>query len=145
MRMLNVTVAALVVLSASSAFAQTTPNPAPPAQTGASAPDPAVREGQQLLREGKHEAALASFRKVLETTPDSFAANLQSGVVLDLLGRYTEARAAFTKAIAVAPTPQNRISATRAMAMSYAFERNCAGAAKYEAPLYEEYVKAGDF
>jgi tetratricopeptide (TPR) repeat protein len=29
--------------------------------------------------------------------------------------------------------------------MSFAFERNCAGAAKYEAPLYEGYVAAKDF
>ncbi len=147
MRMLKVTVTGVLIailISASPAFSQATQPPAQPAT--ASAPvDPLVREGQQLLREGKHEAALASFRKALASTPDSFAANLQSGIVLDLLGQYAEARKSFTKAIEVAPAPQNRISATRAMAMSYAFERDCAGAAKYEAPLYDEYLKAGDF
>ena len=133
-----------LALAGSSAFAQTTPPPAQPSQA-AGPVDPLVREGQQLMREGKHEAALASFRKALAATPDSFAANMQSGVVLDLLGRYAEARQSFAKAIAVAPTSANKISATRAMAMSYAFERDCAGAEKYEAPLHDEYLKAGDY
>jgi tetratricopeptide (TPR) repeat protein len=65
--------------------------------------------------------------------------------VLDLMGRYAEARKYLTRAIEIAPTPQNRVSATRAMAISHAFERNCAGATQYEAPVYDEYLKAGDF
>lgn len=163
MRMSNVTVAAIAALlwgspalpqpaappvqpvqSPSSAQPVQPAQPAQPGQTGAPV-DPLVREGQQLMREGKHEAALESFRKALAATPDSFAANLQTGIALDLLGRYAEARKAIAKAIEVAPTPQNRVTATRAMAMSYAFERDCAGAAKYEGPLHEEYLKSGDF
>ncbi len=152
MRMVKIVVAAIAaVVWTAAAFAQTmtaepaqAAQPAQPAQAAAPV-DPLVSEGQQLLRAGKHEEALASFRKALQATPNSFTANLQAGIVLDLLGRYAEARTSLAKAIEVAPTPQNRVSATRAMAMSYAFERNCAGAAKYEAPLYDEYVKAGDF
>jgi tetratricopeptide (TPR) repeat protein len=107
--------------------------------------DDVVKQGQQLVREGKHEEGLALYQKALETNPESFRGNLQAGVVLDLLGRYADARKHIEKAIQVAPTPQARISASRAMAMSYAFERNCAGAQKYEAPLYEQYLKAEDF
>lgn len=126
---------------ASSAIAQT-PGGAP---TQPGPDDELMKQGRELVRAGQHEEALALYRKALEARPDSFAANQQAGVVLDLLGRYEEARKHFTKAIEVAPTPQNRIAANRAMAMSYAFERSCAGATKYEAPLYEDYLKGGDF
>lgn len=131
--------AAPVIAQATQAPAQGQAQP----QTGPT--DPLVREGQQLLRGGQHEAALAQFKKAIAATPDSFAAHLQSGVVLDLMGRYGEARQYFQKAIDLAPTPENRVSANRAMAMSYAFERDCAGATKYEAPLYEQYLKDNDF
>lgn len=134
----------------SAAAAQTQTPPPAAGQPAPSAAQPApgddlVKQGQQKVREGQHEAALELYRKALAANPDSFPANMQTGIVLDLLGQYAEARKHFDKAIAVAPTPQNRISAHRAMAMSYAFERNCAGAAKHEAPLYEDYLKAGDF
>ena len=122
-----------------------TPSAAPAPANQASPADDLVKQGQQKAREGQHDAALALYQQALQTAPDSFPAHLQTGVVLDLMGRYGEARQHLAKAIEVAPTPQNRISATRAMAMSYAFERNCAGSEKYEGPLYEEYLKAADF
>ena len=56
--------------------------------------------------------------------------------MLDLLGRYGEARKRFAQAIDDAPSNTEKDRATRAMAMSYAFERNCEGAAKYAGPLY---------
>lgn len=118
---------------------------APQAQAGAAPVDPLVREGQQLVRNGQYEAALEQFRKAIAATPNSFAAHLQSGIVLDLMGRYAEARQFIQKAIDRAPTPENGVSARRAMAMSYAFERDCAGATKYEAPLYDEYLKKPDY
>lgn len=142
-----------IPLFAVTVLAQSTPTPPqvqpqPAAgQAQASAPplDPLVKEGQQLLRNGQHEEALAQFKKAIAEKPDSFAAHLQSGVVLDLMGRYSEARQFLQKAIDIAPTPENRVSAKRAMAMSYAFERDCAGATKYEAPLYQEYLEASNF
>lgn len=136
-----------LVVAAGPAFGQAPTTPQSQAQTQPPAPpaDPLVREGQQLLRSGQHEQALAQFKKAIAEKPDSFAAHLQSGIVLDLMGRYNEARQSIQKAIDLAPTPENKVSATRAMAMSYAFERNCAGATKYEAPLYDEYVKAGNY
>lgn len=136
-----------LVVATGPAFGQAPTTPQAQAQTQPPAPpaDPLVREGQQLLRSGQHEQALAQFKKAIAEKPDSFAAHLQSGIVLDLMGRYNEARQSIQKAIDVAPTPENKVSAARAMAMSYAFERNCAGATKYEAPLYDEYVKAGNF
>jgi tetratricopeptide (TPR) repeat protein len=148
MRILSFTF--VVALSTGSVPAYSQPAQAPgqpqPAQApGAPPAEPLVRDGQQLLRDGQHEAALAAFQKAIAANPRSFPAHLQSGIVLDLMGRYAEARKHFTQAVELAPTPQNRVSARRAIAMSYAFERNCAGAAEQEAPLYDEFVKTGAY
>lgn len=110
--------------------------------------DPAadlVKQGQQKLREGKADEALAIYRKALEAFPDSAQANTAAGVVLDLMGQYAEARKHFAKTIALASTPEAKARAQRSMAMSYAFERDCTNVAKYEAPAYEMYVAAKDF
>jgi tetratricopeptide (TPR) repeat protein len=111
--------------------------PAPPTQ--ATPPD----EGQQKLREGRHAEALAFYKKVLAETPDSYQANNQAGVALDLLGQYEEARNHFEKAIAAAPDAEAKSRATRNMATSYGFSRDCAGAAKYQGPLVDDAIKAG--
>jgi len=85
-----------------------------------------IKQGQQLLREGKRDEALALYRRTLETSPDSVPANIAAGSVLDLMQKGDEARKYFAKAIAVADTPEGKAAATRAMAMSYAFEGSCA-------------------
>src|SRR5205807_708530 len=84
-----------------------------------------IKQGQQLMRDGKLPEALALYRQTLKTSPNSLPANNAAGVVLDLMGQGTEARKYFAKAIELAETPQAKASAQRAMAMSYAFEGNC--------------------
>src|SRR5213083_2381429 len=84
-----------------------------------------IKQGQQLMREGKLEEALAHYRQTLQSSPDSLPANVAAGNVLDLLGRGDEARKYFQKAVDVADTPEHKASANRAIAMSYAFEANC--------------------
>ncbi len=121
-------------------------------QQAAAAPDPAaelVKQGQQQLREGQHEAALKTFIAAAEKAPAKAAtrstANVQAGIVLDLLGRYDEARKRFAQAIDDAPSDAERTRAARSMVMSYAFERNCEGAAKYAGPLYDRNLATGAF
>ena len=104
---------------------------------------PPVDEGQQKLREGRHAEALAFYKKILAETPDSYQANNQAGVALDLLGRYEDARKHFEKAIAAAPDAEAKSRATRNMATSYAFSRDCVSAAKYQGPLVDDSIKAG--
>jgi tetratricopeptide (TPR) repeat protein len=104
--------------------------------------NPPLDEGQQKMRDGRHAEALAYYKKVLADTPNSYQANNQAGVALDLLGQYDEARKHFEKAIAAAPDAESKTRATRNMAMSYAFSRDCAGAAKYQGPLVDEAIKA---
>jgi tetratricopeptide (TPR) repeat protein len=113
----------------------------PPAPQGA--PSGALAEAQQKMREGLHSEALTIYRSVLAETPDSYEANSQAGVALDLLGQYEEARTHFAKAIAGAPDGEAKSRAMRNMAMSYAFSGDCAGATKYEAPLFDQDVAAG--
>ncbi|MBP7570111.1 MAG: tetratricopeptide repeat protein [Acidobacteria bacterium] len=141
--------AGLCLLAATLAAAQQPPTP--PSAAPVVAQEPAadlLKQGQQLLREGKHQEALAAFRDAIAKAPASSptwaSAQLQAGVVLDLLGKYEEARIHLSKAIDAAP-PQDKPRARRTMAMSYAFERNCDGAEKYQAPVYESYLEAKDF
>jgi Flp pilus assembly protein TadD len=138
----------LVVVPASSAQPPAAAQQTAPA-AAAAGPDDLLKQGQQLLRDGKHEAALEIFRmaadKAAAGSSTRSAANVQAGIALDLLGRYSEARPRFAQATADAPSPGEKARATRAMAMSFAFEGSCDGAAKYEGPLYESYVTEKDY
>src|SRR4051812_46969948 len=86
----------------------------------------AFAQPQALIRSGKLTDALALYQDELKQNPDSLSANNGAGIVLDLLGRTSEAKKYFAKAIETAPTPQAKASAWRAMAMSYAFDGDCA-------------------
>jgi tetratricopeptide (TPR) repeat protein len=112
-------------------------------------PDPAadaLRAGQQLMRDGKADEALAAYMQATEKFPESVPARVRVGVQLDLMGRYADARTHFTKALAMPLTPALEANALRSMAMSYAFESNCKGAIPWESRLYERYLtKDKDF
>jgi Flp pilus assembly protein TadD len=104
-----------------------------------------VRQGQQLMRQGKVEEALALFRQELDKTPDSPGANNAAGTALDLLGRGADARRYFAKSIESAATPQAKAMAHRAMAMSYAFQGDCANTIKFEQQVIDYYASTQDF
>lgn len=114
---------------------------APPSDAGSDL----IREAQQKMREGQEGDAVALARRAVAAAPRSYQANNQLGALLDLAGHYQEARDAFAKAAESAPTADNKARALRAIAISYGFEQDCSGAAKYEEPLYRQYVAAGDF
>jgi tetratricopeptide (TPR) repeat protein len=104
-----------------------------------------IKQGQQLLREGKLEEALIHYRQTLQTSPRSLPANVAAGSVLDLMGRGDEARKYFQKAIDIAGTPEHKAMAQRAMAMSYAFEANCKKTVEYEQKVFDYQVSLKDF
>ena len=81
---------------------------------------------------------------MLQADPSSYQAHLGAGVVLDLDGKYDDARKHFAKAIEVAP-PESKAQAMRNMAFSYAFELKAADAARYEQPLYDEAIAGKNF
>lgn len=104
-----------------------------------------VKQAQQLMREGKPEAALAVYRQTLQTSPNSLPANLGAGSVLDLMGRGDEARKYFAKAIEAADTSEGKAAAKRAMAISYAFEGNCSKTIDYEQQVFDFYGSRKNF
>jgi tetratricopeptide (TPR) repeat protein len=104
-----------------------------------------IRHGQQLMREGKLDDALALYRKTLKTSPNSVPANIAAGSVLDLKGQGDEGRKYFQKAIEVADTPEHKAMAQRAMAMSYAFEGNCEKTVEYEEQVFDYYGSVKNF
>ena len=104
-----------------------------------------VKQGQQLMRDGKPEDALALYRQTLQTSPNSVPANIAAGSVLNLMEKGEEARKYFTKAIDVADTPEVKASAKRAMAMSYAFEGNCNKTIEYEQQVFDFYGSVKNF
>lgn len=135
MTMSKFIVAVVMVLHATVAIAQ---------PRGAGPVPEAVRNAQQLVREGKLEGAVEAYRAQLKDSPDSAAVNTGLGVVLDLMGHGPEARKYFAKAVEVAGTPQAKANAQRAMAMSYAFEGDCAKTVKAEQTVFDYYVSTGD-
>jgi len=101
--------------------------------------------GPQLVRLNRLPEALAAFRADLELAPNSVAANNGVGVVLDLLGRYDEARTYFAKAIKVAPNNTEKVGALRAMAIAWGFAGNCRNAEKYEQEAFDLYIRTNDY
>ena len=104
-----------------------------------------IRQGQLLMREGNLDDALALYRKTLQISPNSVPANIAAGSVLDLMGQGEEAREYLAKAIQVADTPEQKATAQRAMAMSYAFEGNCKKTVGYEQQVFDYYGSVKNF
>jgi tetratricopeptide (TPR) repeat protein len=126
-----------MLTSATLAFGQQAPaGPAVP---------PLVAESQQRLRDGHLDEAVASAKQAIAAAPDSSAAHLQLGIVLDLQGQYQEARTHLQHAIEKATSPDETARATRALAVSYAFESNCTQAAATEGPLYDKALASKSF
>ncbi len=103
-----------------------------------------LREGQKLVRAGQLEEALQLYQREIERNPANTAALNAAGVVLDLLGRTTEARQYFQKSIDSATDEQTRAVARRQMAMSYAFDNDCASSARYGRMLYDYWLQRGN-
>lgn len=122
------------------------------AQTSAAAPPNAemsesaklVKDAQKLTGEGKHDEALAVYRKALDSAPKDVDAHLGMGSVLDLKGDYAEARKHLKEAIALA-SGNAKERAQRTMAFSYVFECNVKEAAKYEQQVIDARMGAQDF
>jgi tetratricopeptide (TPR) repeat protein len=103
-----------------------------------------ILQARKLSADGKQGLALALYESVLEKTPDSYDANLGAGMVLDLEGQYAKARKYLRKALAVAPA-QSKAQALTAMAVSYAFTRDCKDSSRYEKEVYDLRLSAQDW
>jgi len=114
------------------------------ANAAAQQPEFAV-EAQKLVRDGKLDEALALYKKVLQTSPESIIANNGAGTVLDLQGKYKDARKYLQRAIDVATIPQDKAIAQRSMAISYAFESDCKKASEYEQKVFDYWASQKHF
>jgi len=113
--------------------------------TAAAQSDEAViKQGQNLNSEGKQDEALKLYGQVLQKSPNSYQAHLDSGIALDLKGEYPVAREHLKKAIDLAP-PDQKNRALRVMAFSYAFESNSREAEKYEKQAFDAMLAKSDF
>jgi tetratricopeptide (TPR) repeat protein len=113
-------------------------------QTTAPSAADLVKQGEKLNSEGKQDEALALYHQALEMSPNLYQAHLECGIALDLKGNYTEAREHFNKAIDLAP-PESKQQALRAMAISYAFEKNASEAARFEQQVFDARMSTQDF
>jgi Flp pilus assembly protein TadD len=104
-----------------------------------------VEQSQQQLRQGHADQAMALAHQAMTADPKSSAAHMQVGILLDLEGKYAEARPHLQRAIDLADSPEESARALRSMAMSYAFEGKCAEATPYEQKLYEQYLAQPDY
>lgn len=68
------------------------------------------------------------------------SAQMREASQLDLNGETAQARIIFQKMIDTASTPASKAAAQRAMAMSYAFDGDCANAVKYESMVIAYWV-----
>jgi tetratricopeptide (TPR) repeat protein len=104
-----------------------------PAAAQPGPPSENLQQATQLIRDGKTAEALAAVRKELETEPTS----RQAANLLDVLGETRAAREVFQRAIDSAADPAAKAAAQRSMAMSYAFDADCANTIKYEEQVIE--------
>jgi tetratricopeptide (TPR) repeat protein len=102
-----------------------------------------VKQARKLNSEGKQDAALALYRQALDRSPDLFDAHVGAGIALDLQGTYKEARKHFARAIEIAPDGSKN-QALSAMAVSYAFERDAAGASRFYRQVFDRQESTQD-
>lgn len=139
--MKNTTILLIAILSASIAFAQ------PPAGAGGGQrpqgpPDnrPGMEEVRQARRatgQGNLDEAYKLYHDAQEKNPQLMEAQLGLGTLLDLQGKYDEARKHIANAIELAK-PEQKIQALKSMAISYAFTKDCKNATRYEQQAFDQ-------
>jgi tetratricopeptide (TPR) repeat protein len=95
-----------------------------------------LRQAMTWLRNGQTDQALEAVRREAQADPSSMGA----GNLLDVLGATGEAKRVFQRAIDTASSPAARAAAQRAMAMSYAFDGDCASTVKFEEQVIAYWV-----
>src|SRR5437764_182423 len=81
-----------------------------------------MRRGTALNNAGQLDSALLVYQQAAKLAPDVYNIHEGIGSILDLTGRYGEARMHLAKALDLAPA-RAKINVLRTIAISYAFER----------------------
>ena len=116
------------------------PAVAPPAPGSAA---DLVQRGVKLSHEGKQDDALALYEQALGKDPNSYQAQLETGIALDLKGEYAKAQEHLTKAVEIAPADLKQ-QAQRTLAFSYAFQGDAFKAADPEMEVFNARLAKGD-
>src|SRR5947207_1637059 len=132
-------VAAIVVAAAIGSLKAQDPGVA----TASGDPIELVKQARKLNSEGKQDAALALYEQALQRSPDLFDAHVGAGIALDLKGNYEEARRHLAKAIELAPEGSKNQALT-AMGVSYAFESDANGAARFYRQVFDRETAADE-
>ena len=101
-----------------------------------------VQQGRRLNASGRQSDALALYERALTINPDLFEAHLASGIALDLIGRFDDARTHLARAIQLAPEDGKR-PALMAMAVSWVFQKRPVDAAKAYEQVFDRDAAAG--
>lgn len=101
-----------------------------------------VQKGRRLVADGQLAEGLRLYEQALAAQPGLADAHLATGIALDLMGRYAEARRHLTQAIEQAP-PELKANTLSAMAISFAFERRTADAAAFYQQVFDLEQNAG--
>jgi Tfp pilus assembly protein PilF len=127
-----------LVLSVAIALAACGRHAAPVARPAPDAAAPMAPELRQLLTRGsalslagEQDSALVVYREAMARWPNAYHVQAGLGTILDLMGRYAEARQHWARAIAVA-SPEQAPGAHQQLAVSYAFECRADDAAREE-------------
>ena len=96
-----------------------------------------VRQARQATNQGNFDQAHKLYHDAQAQNPQLMEAQLGLGALLDLMGKYDEARKHFAKAIELAK-PEQKVGALKSMAISYAFTNDCKSATKYEQQAFDQ-------
>jgi tetratricopeptide (TPR) repeat protein len=107
-------------------------------------PGQLVEQGRKLNDQGNQDEAIALYQQALAASPDMYEAHLALGSALDLKGEFKQAREHLEQALRSAPE-KSKAQALRALAMSYAFSGDAAGAARYEQQVFDKRVSDKDY
>ena len=104
-----------------------------------------VQQARRLTSQGKLDDAWSEAQKAMQADAKNSDAHQAAGVILDLQGKYADARKHLQEAIDTAANDREKASARRSLAVSYFFERNAKGAEEAEKPLIDEDMAKQDY
>ncbi|MGH9521024.1 MAG: tetratricopeptide repeat protein [Terriglobales bacterium] len=142
MKTTRIFLAALLV-GAIAVMAQAPQERAP--QVDPNSPAGMAQQARRLISLDKLDEAWAIAEKAMKADPKLSEAHLVGGTILDLEGKYAEARKHLQEAINTASNDRQKASARRSLAVSYFFERNAKGAEAAEKPLIDEDMAKKDY
>ena len=96
------------------------------------------------MSQGKLDEAWAQAEKAMQADAKSVDAHQSAGIILDMQGKYAEARKHLQEALKLADEKQ-KPGVQRSLAVSYFFERNAKGAEGAERPLIEANLAKKDY